>query len=213
MKKYIFGTRGFAKEVEFMIVSTLGSNSLVPIEIIFVGEDESEDLNAPINGRQVISESEFFKITDNVDCFIAVGSPNAKKKIVDKLIGKANIFFPNLIHPTVVYDKRYTAMGQGNIICSHASLTTNIKLGNFVHINLNCTVGHDTNIGNFVTASPGANISGNVTIEDLVYLGTNSIIIEKKKIEKNVIIGAGTVVIKDILEAGTYVGMPAKKIK
>lgn len=209
MKKYIFGTKGFAKEVEFIIFENYGATQ----EVIFVAEDNSEDLGSVINGRKVISESEFLNVSDQVECFIAVGSPKIKRKIYNKLAYKKNISFPNLIHKTAVLDNRYVYFGFGNIICSYASLTTNIKLGNFVHINLNSTIGHDTIIEDFVTISPGVNVSGNVVLQELSYLGTNCTIIEKKTIGKDVIIGASAVVVKDLLEAGTYVGMPAKKIK
>lgn len=209
LKKYIFGTRGFAKEVELILHHNLGNNA----EVFFVAENNSEDLNSTINNRQVISEEQFFAINEKVECFIAVGSPAIKKKIHLKLKDKTNISFPNLIHKSAVLDERFVEMGIGNIICSNVSITTNIKIGNFVHINLNCTVGHDSVIDDYVTCSPACNISGNVIINDLTYLGTNCIIIEKKKIVSNVIIGAGSVVIRDLLEAGTYVGAPTKKIK
>jgi sugar O-acyltransferase (sialic acid O-acetyltransferase NeuD family) len=209
MKKYIFGTKGFAKEVEFIIFENFGLLQ----EVIFVAEDNSEDLGTKINNREVISESEFLNILEDVECYIAVGSPRIKRKIYNKLAHKTNITFPNLVHKTVISDTRYVYSGFGNIICSHVSLTTNIKLGNFIHINLNSTIGHDTVIEDFVTISPGVNVSGNVILRELSYLGTNSTIIEKKIIGNDVIIGAGAVVVKDLLEAGTYVGMPAKKIK
>lgn len=208
-KAYIFGTKGFAKEVEFILYDNYGALS----DVTFVAENNSEDLNTKINGREVISEESFFNLSETVDCYIAVGSPSLKKKIYSKLKDKENISFPNLVHKSVVMDNRFVELGQGNIICSNCSITTNIKIKNFVHINLNCTLGHDSVIEDFVTCSPGCNISGNVLINDLTYLGTNCIIIEKKKITSNVIIGAGSVVIKDLLEAGTYVGAPTKKIK
>lgn len=207
--KYIFGTKGFAKEVEFILYDNLGEEA----NVVFVAENNSEDLGTTINGRKVISEQEFFTLNEEMECFIAVGSPVVKQKIYSKLKNKSNISFPNLVHKSVVFDNRFVSMGFGNIICSHVSITTNITFGNFVHINLNCTVGHDTTIGDYVTCSPGCNISGNVIINDLSYLGTNCIIIEKKTISSNVIIGAGAVVVKDLLESGTYVGMPCKKIK
>jgi len=207
--KYIFGTKGFAKEVEFILHDNLGDNAIV----VFVAENNSEDLHTTINGRRVISEEQFFSLNEELECFIAVGSPAIKQKIYSKLKDKINVSFPNLVHKSVVLDQRYVSMGIGNIICSHVSITTNIVIGNFVHINLNCTVGHDTTIEDFVTCSPASNISGNVHIKELSYLGTNCIIIEKKTIGTNVIIGAGAVVVKDLLESGTYVGMPCKKIK
>lgn len=208
LKKYIFGTKGFAKEVEFIIFDNDASAN-----VTFVSENNSEDLGTKINGRDVISESDFFNILEPLECYIAVGSPKIRKKIYDKLKDKTNIVFPNLIHKSAVYDSRFLHLGMGNIVCANSSITTNIKFGNFIHINLNCTVGHDTIIGDFVTCSPNCNISGNVVIGDNVYLGTNCIIIEKKNIVSNTVVGAGCVVVKDLLETGTYVGMPAKKIK
>ena len=44
-------------------------------------------------------------------------------------------------------------------------------------------------------------------------MGTGARIIQGHKITEDTIIGAGAVVLKDIDEAGTYVGVPAKKVK
>lgn len=100
-------------------------------------------------------------------------------------------------------------IGKGSIICSGSILTTNISLGNFVHCNINTTIGHDTKIGNFSTISPGVNISGNCNINDFVYIGTNSSIKENVSICKNVIIGLNSGVIKNINNPGLYLGTPA----
>jgi sugar O-acyltransferase (sialic acid O-acetyltransferase NeuD family) len=100
-------------------------------------------------------------------------------------------------------------IGKGSIICSGSILTTNISLGNFVHCNINTTIGHDTKIGNFSTISPGVNISGNCNINDFVYIGTNSSIKENVSICKNVIIGLNSGVVKNINNPGIYVGTPA----
>ena len=60
---------------------------------------------------------------------------------------------------------------------------------------------------------PGVNISGNVRINDCVEIGTGTKIIQGKKIVKETVIGAGSVVVKDIVENGTYIGVPAKQMK
>jgi len=208
-KFFIFGTKGFAKEVEFMLFENYGLN----VEVVFVAADNDEDVGSKINGRYVISEQEFQKTNEKKECFIAVGNPIVRKKIYDKLKDDENISFPNLVHKSAILDSRPVEIGEGSIICSNTSITTNIRIGKFVHVNLNCTIGHDTIIEDFVTCSPASNISGNVKIGQSAYLGTNCIIIEKKTIAANVTIGAGCVVVKDLLESGTYVGMPAKKIK
>ena len=60
---------------------------------------------------------------------------------------------------------------------------------------------------------PGAIVSGNVKIYDMVYMGTNSSIKEKISIHSLTTIGSNAAVVKHIEIPGTYVGVPAKRIK
>lgn len=104
-------------------------------------------------------------------------------------------------------------IGTGSIVCAGTIITVDVKIGNHVHLNLHTTVGHDSVIGDFSTTAPNVNISGNVTIGNGVYLGTACCIREKLTICEDAVIGMNASVVKDITEAGTYVGIPAKKIK
>jgi serine acetyltransferase len=81
----------------------------------------------------------------------------------------------------------------------------------FVIINLNSTIGHDSRIGSFTSIMPGAHISGNVTVGDQVLIGTGAVILQNLVLADNVKVGAGAVVTKDIREIQTVVGIPAKK--
>lgn len=215
MKTFIFGDSGFAKEVEWLIFE-INKSSKDPIDVHnFIIADIDYVENKRVNGIEVISESIYFNRyhkTEKHNCIIAVGSNTIRKKIVDK-ISSANTIFPNLIHPSVNYDERFTTFGQGIIICSGVILTTNISIKEFVHINLDVTIGHDSTIGNFATISPGVHISGNVDLKSNVFVGTGATILEHVSIAENAIIGASTLVNKSIPESGTYVGIPAKKIK
>ena len=109
--------------------------------------------------------------------------------------------------------QEYVEVGEGTIICAGTILTTNIKIGRHVIINLDCTLGHDDVIADYVTIYPSVNVSGCVNIGESTEIGTGSRIIQGKDICNNVIIGAGATVIRDIMESGIYVGSPAKQIK
>ena len=102
------------------------------------------------------------------------------------------------------------ALGLGGVVAGSV-LTVDIEIGKHVAINLNCTIGHDAVLQDYTTVYPGVHVSGNVTVGQCVELGTGSQIIQGKKIEDNIIVGAGSVVTKDLLEPGTYVGVPARK--
>ena len=117
-----------------------------------------------------------------------------------------------MIHPNVRISQ-YVKMGHGNIICAGNILTVNIKLGNHVILNLDCTVGHDAIIGDYSTILPSVNISGNSIIKEGCFIGTNSAVIEGVSVGEWSIIGAGAVLTKDIPARCTAVGVPAKAIK
>ena len=101
----------------------------------------------------------------------------------------------------------------GTFYCPGSQITVDIEIGRHVLVNLNATIGHDAVIGDYCTINPGANISGNVTIGEGCFIGTGATIIEKVTIAPWTVIGAGAVVVEDITEPGTYVGVPAKRIK
>lgn len=144
---------------------------------------------------------------DHRPTLIAIGSPKIREAIDYDFEKMSTTWFSwpgNMTHIN---------RADGLIVCPGAQVTTNVKFGRHVHVNLNATIGHDCVIGDYVTISPGANISGNVTIGKRCYIGTGAVIIEKITLCDDVVLGAGAVVVKDITEPGTYVGCPAKRIK
>ena len=108
---------------------------------------------------------------------------------------------------------KHVHVGEGTIICAGTIITVDVKIGNHVIINLDCTLGHDDVLSDYVTVYPSVNISGCCTIGQCVELGTGMQIIQGISITDDSIVGAGACVVKDIEEAGVYVGTPAKKIK
>jgi sugar O-acyltransferase (sialic acid O-acetyltransferase NeuD family) len=215
MITFIFGASGFAKEVEWLIYE-INKKAKLKFEITnFVVSDDDYILGETVNEINVISESIYFSKYHKIEmhnCIIAVGSPKIREIIFTKIKSDKTLF-PNLIHPSVSFDERYVKYSEGAIICAGSILTTNILIGNFVHINLDVTIGHDSFIGNFTTISPGVHVSGKVTIYSNCFIGTGANILEDLSIISNAIIGSGAVVTKSINEIGTYVGIPAKKIK
>lgn len=93
-------------------------------------------------------------------------------------------------------------LGEGNLICNNAILTTNVRLKDFNLIYFDCTVAHDCEIGDFCTISPGVHLSGNVTLKDKVFLGTGSVVNQMISICSNAVIGSGAAVVRDISEPG-----------
>jgi len=211
----IFGASGFAKEVEFIISRFISSGDIDYQISYFVAADNDDKIGQSIRGISVISESEFYEkfSKSKVSCYIAIGSPQIKEKIVSRLRKEATANFPVLIDPSVTYDKRPEAVlcQEGSIICGHSILTTDINVGAFAHINIDCTIGHDAAIGEYATLSPGVHISGKVKIGKNVFIGTGAVILENISIGNNASVGAGAVVTRNVREQSTVVGVPARE--
>ena len=56
-------------------------------------------------------------------------------------------------------------------------------------------------------------INGNSEIGNRVFIGSNCVINHGLKVADDVIVGSGSVIVKSILESGTYIGNPARRIK
>lgn len=196
MKKAIIGAGGFGREVKALL---LDNN---PNEIIdfFVDDLYVDEFTNPISSLDF----------NEYEVIVAIGDPNARMRIINNLPEETRYF--TAIHKSVqILDPNTIKIGEGSIICANTILTTNINIGKHAHLNLATTIGHDTNVGHFFTTAPGAKISGNCMIGDRVYVGTNASIKEKLIIYSDVTIGLNAGVVKNILEPGVYVGVPARK--
>lgn len=206
----IIGASGFAKEILFL-VDRINEQQKIWNILGFV--DNDLERGTQILGCPVIGDDTWLAgQAKPLAAVCAVGSPSLKKKIIRKFRDNANIYFPTVIDPSVIMSS-YVSFGQGCIICAGCILTTDIRFGDFVTLNLDSTVGHDVRIGDYTTLYPSANISGNVTIGTMSEVGTGAHIIQGITVTDHVIFGAGAVVIKDVNESGTLVGNPARMIK
>ncbi|NVO08371.1 MAG: acetyltransferase [Bacteroidales bacterium] len=204
----VFGAGGLGKEAMCYIMDCLSGSKYKIEEIaVFIVDDKyfTEKTNF---GIPVVPLSQFSFA--NYEILVAIGESSERKKIINSL--PMDTKFLSLIHPKSIVSK-YAELAEGVIIAPGAVISCDTKIGKHAVINYNATIGHDCVIGDFFTASPGANISGRCVIDECVYFGANATIRERIKIFKNVTIGMGAVVVKDIIEEGTYIGNPAKKLE
>lgn len=152
------------------------------------------------------------RIPDSAHIALASGSPRLRKELKARFNPEAH--YPVLIHPSVIImDPAGTHINEGSLICAASVLTTNIKIGKFVIVNLQCSIGHDSVIGDFCSLMPGVRISGGVSLEEGVYLGSNAVVLPQVSIGAGATIGAGAVVNRDLAPGKTYVGIPARELK
>ncbi len=198
----IFGTGGFAREVA-CVLHDLGRGDQI------AAFHEPDEVFEPrtLLGIDVQPQSAFDPT--RARAVVGIGNPAIREKVVGELPNGTT--FETLVHPTAVLSQ-WVSIGEGSIVCAGAVLTCQITLGRHCQLNLNTTVGHDCVLGDFCTVAPGTNISGNVELGARVDVGTQAAFRQHIRVCDDAVIGMGAVVVSNIVEPGTYVGVPAKKV-
>lgn len=207
----IVGSSGLAKEAA-QLARQIDPGSDRWDRISYVAEDAAGLGRTLPYGEVRYSDADLLTMDGRADVVVAIGYPQARRRIARQLTVRSGFEFPNLVHPGVDIDPRCVVVGRGNMICKGVVLTCDIVIGDFNLLNWNVTVGHDTQVGSFCVVNPGSNVSGNVRLGDGCLLGTGSQVLERLTIEAASVIGAGAVVTRSIAVAGTYVGVPARKV-
>lgn len=120
--------------------------------------------------------------------------------------------FIDIIHPSALITSE-VKYGIGFHLSPMSQISPFTKIGNFVVINRNVSIGHHNTIEDFVTINPGVNIAGCCWIKENTIIGMGTTILDKVTIGKNTIIGAGSVVTREIPDNVIAYGSPAKIIR
>jgi sugar O-acyltransferase (sialic acid O-acetyltransferase NeuD family) len=145
---------------------------------------------------------------------LSFGKPSVRRDVFNNEVARYPGIKPiNFRHPMSVVDTGTLQMGTGNFICPFDVICPDIIIGNHNMFNTNVTIGENADIGSFNVFNSFSQISGRVKIGNECLIGAGVNILQDLSICDNVTIGSGAVVTKDITEPGTYVGIPARRIK
>lgn len=208
IKIAIYGAGGFGREIKVLLeqINTVSKK----YELIGFFDDNKKKLDV-VDGLAVLGGMSELNALSGISVVIAIGNPDVKKEVVKKITNE-DILFPNLFHPNVNVCKLSNTFGKGIVICSGSFISLNVSIGDFVSINVNCTMGHDSSIGNYSSLMPAVNISGNVSVGDEVFIGVGAVTNNDITIHNNVTIGAGSVVLKSINYPCIALGNPAREM-
>lgn len=177
--------------------------------IAFLDDDESikELMGIEVIGKWV--DANIYK--RDSDIFVGIGNNRVRKKIQENL-ESAGVSIPILIHPSAVIAEQIE-LGIGTAVMAGAVINCCTKIGKGCIINTGATIDHDNIIEDYVHISPGVNIAGTVKVGQCSWIGIGSKVSNNINIVSGCKVGAGTVIVKNIAEQGTYVGIPARKIR
>ena len=145
--------------------------------------------------------------------FITIGHiKNPQQRILSfQLLKRFGITLPSIVSQRA-YFSSYAEVGEGTIVMHNAIVNANARIGINTIINTAAIVEHNARIGNHTHISTGAIVNGDCIIGDRVFVGSNAVIANNVSLVNDIILGAGAVVVKSLMQPGTYVGNPARKV-
>lgn len=188
----IVGAGGMGREVLAVLKNI---NTVMPTWNILGFADDGKQAGEEVNGIKVLGGVEYLNtITLKTACCIAISLPKIRKQLKEKITNN-NVFFPTIIHPSVVIsDKEFVSIGEGCLLLINTVFTTNISIGDFVIVNAGAIINHDAVINSFSTIMPGVNISTGAKVGEGCYIGTGSKISKPETILAGESLKAGTII-------------------
>ncbi|MBV6418942.1 MAG: putative acetyltransferase EpsM [Ignavibacteriaceae bacterium] len=208
---YIIGSSGLAREIA-QLVKQINNIKNIYNFLGYISDNKEEIGKEILYGQILGDDSWLINKKENCSIIIAIGLPKVRAKLFMEYSKYDYFDFPNIIHPTTIFDWDTNSLGQGNILTAGCIFTNNIRIGNNNLFNLNCTIGHDVIIVDNNVINPTCSISGNVEIGNSNLLGTGAQILEKIKIGNDTIIGGASLVRKPVMDQTRVAGVPAKEI-
>lgn len=172
-------------------------------EIVFLDDDESVKY---CGGYPVIGKSGDALYFD-ADIVVGIGDVEIRKRIQESIPEDRII---TLIHPNAVIAED-VQIGAGTVIMAGSVVNPGTRIGKGCIINTCSSIDHDCWIGDYIHIAVASHLCGSVIVDDNTWIGAGSIVNNNITICSNCLIGAGAVVVKNITEAGTYIGVPARK--
>lgn len=196
----IIGASGHGKVVADIVersgdkvIGFLDDNSNIPNEFI---------------GFPVLGTVDQYEKYQDKEFVVAIGNAKIREMIVEKL---GNVKWYTAIHPSAVVSEINTEISEGTVVMANVVINAGTQIGKHCIINTGAIVEHDNRLADYVHVSVGSKLAGTVSVGKSTWIGIGACVSNNLSICSRCMIGAGAVVVKDIMEAGTYIGVPAEK--
>lgn len=139
---------------------------------------------------------------------IAIGNNQAREK---EAMAWGHGRLASVVHPAATVSL-FSSMALGCFVAASAVVGPMAVVGMGVIVNHGAVIDHDVEVGAFSHIAPNASLGGHAKVGQRVLIGSGAVVLPSVVIGNDVTVGAGSVVSADLLEPGTYTGIPARKI-
>lgn len=199
---------------DVIIVGAGGHGKVVADTVLLSGDnivgflDDNPNIGESFARFPILGRVGNFRNYSGCSFVIAIGNADEREKIVNQLQG---VSWYTAIHPTAVISELDVSIGEGTVIMANVVVNAGAVIGKHCILNTGSIVEHDNQLDDFVHISVGAKLAGTVHVGKKTWIGIGASIRNNLSVCAECMIGAGAVVVKNIEEAGTYVGVPAER--
>ena len=163
----------------------------------------------------IACDDDLLKLKDQYDyALITVGhikTTNLRKRLFN-MVKDIGFKIPVVISPTA-YVSKHSKIGQGTVIMHKAMVNADVVIGENNIINTKALIEHDVIIADNSHISTNAILNGSVKVGSNCFFGSSTVLVNGISINDNITVGMKSLVRKSLIEEGTYVGNPLRKIK
>lgn len=167
--------------------------------------DDNETITEMLGLKRLGKIEDCEKYADSARFVIGIGNSAVRRRVFDTY----KLEYQTLVHPSAVIGTN-VVIGNGTVVMAGAVINADAKIGKQSIINTSAVVEHDCIVGEFTMVAPGSVVCGFSKIGSNCWLGAGSVVNSVINICDNTIVGSGGVVVKNIVEPGTYIGVPVR---
>lgn len=176
--------------------------------------DVAEKVGQEVQGYSIIgTESDIPDLVNDETLFlVTVGQiGNAEVRIrLYHIIKDAGAKMPVIVSPSA-YVSPHAQLGEGTVVMHQACVNAGARIGINNIINSQALLEHHVTTGAHCHISTASVLNGDCHLGDEVLIGSRASLRQGVSIGNQVLIGMGSVVLRDIREAGLYIGVPARR--
>lgn len=208
----VIGAGGFGREV-LDVLESLQQRSTTHFDILGVIDDSPssvslsrmEDRGYPYLGRL----DRWLERGIAAMYIVAIGNPTVRKRICSTIESFESLEPFTVVHPSAVIGSA-VRLGKGSVVCAGVNISTNVAVGDHVHLNPGVIIGHDSILHSFVSVNPGAIVSGDVMVDEESLLGAGAVVLQGLTVGAGSTVGAGAVVTRNVGTKVVVKGVPAR---